>query len=309
MALWNLDRAADRTQYKFTDRESNREVNMAYDYTMWNVQCEERLATVTINNPPINLGTIALYEEFYDLTKELEADESLTVVVLKSENPEFFLAHVDVSYLLTFPIDDEPARAPELTEWHAACLRLRRMNKVTIAQIEGRAGGGGCELASCCDMRFGVHDKTILCQMEVPLGIIPGSCGTQTLPKIVGRNRALEMILAGDDIDAQTAERWGYLNRVFNADEIGPYVDRLSRRIASFSPDAVRLAKESVNIAEPLPDEGFLDETYLFVRSLQTDAAQSTMRRFVEMDGQSRESELRMGEICGTLGDSLGKSG
>lgn len=83
---------------------------MAYDYKMIDVQCEGRVATVTLNNPPINLGTIALYEELYDLTKELSSDDTLTVVVLKSANPEFFMAHVDVEYILTFPIDGEPQR-------------------------------------------------------------------------------------------------------------------------------------------------------------------------------------------------------
>lgn len=274
---------------------------MAYDYMMWDVTCEGRIATVSINNPPINLGTIELYEEFYELSKELSVDESLTVVIIKSANPEFFLAHVDVAYLLTFPIEAEPQKFPELTEWHAACLRLREMNKVTIAQIEGRAGGGGNELASCCDMRFGVKGAAVFCQMEVPLGIIPGSCGTQTLPKIMGRNRALEMILSGDDIDAETAERWGYLNRVFEADDIGPFIDALSKRIASFSPQAVRLAKQSVSNADPSPAEGCLEETYLMSRALRTPEAQDSMRRFLERDGQSREAELRMGEFCGEL--------
>jgi enoyl-CoA hydratase/carnithine racemase len=90
--------------------------------------------------------------------------------------------------------------------------------------------------------------------MEVPLGIIPGSCGTQTLPRIIGRNRALEMILSGHDIDAETAERWGYLNRAFDPDAIGPFVDALANRIATFPSLAVQLAKQSVNYAEPMPD-------------------------------------------------------
>ena len=277
---------------------------MAYDYKMIDVQCEGRVATVTLNNPPINLGTIALYEELYDLTKELSADDTLTVVVLKSANPEFFMAHVDVEYILTFPIDGEPQPASELTEWHAACLRFRTMNKVTIAQIEGRAGGGGCELASCCDMRFGVIGQSVLCQMEVPLGIIPGSCGTQTLPLIMGRNRAMEMIMSGDDIDAVTAERWGYFNRIFKAGDIDTYVEKLSRRIASFPADAVRLAKQSVNSAEVLNQDALLDEAYLMGLALKTPEAQKNMREFIKCDGQSREQELRMGAVCGELNKS-----
>jgi enoyl-CoA hydratase/carnithine racemase len=277
---------------------------MAYDYKMIDVQCEGRVATVTLNNPPINLGTIALYEELYDLTKELSSDDTLTGVVLKSANPEFFMAHVDVEYILTFPIDGEPQRASELTEWHAACLRFRTMNKVTIAQIEGRAGGGGSELASCCDMRFGVIGQSVLCQMEVPLGIIPGSCGTQTLPLIMGRNRAMEMIMSGDDIDAVTAERWGYFNRIFKAGDIDTYVEKLSRRIASFPADAVRLAKQSVNSAEVLNQDALLDEAYLMGLALKTPEAQNNMRKFIECDGQSREQELRMGAVCGELNKS-----
>jgi len=274
---------------------------MSYNYTMFEVCCEGRIATVTINNPPINLGTIALYEEFYSLAKELEADDSLTVVVFKSADPDFFLAHVDIEYLLMFPLEEEAQRADELTEWHAACLSLSSMNKVTIAQVEGRAGGGGCELVSCCDMRFGVLGKTVLCQMEVPLGIVPGSCGSQTLPKIIGRNRALEMILSGQDIDAATAERWGFFNRVFEADQIGPHVDALAKSIASFSPTAVRLAKQSVNNAEPVNIEGHLEEAYFLGVTVQSPEGQKNMRLFVDSGGQSRENELRIGEFCAEL--------
>ena len=109
------------------------------------------------------------------------------------------------------------------------------------------------------------------------------------------------MILSGHDIDAETAERWGYLNRAFDPDAIGPFVDALANRIATFPSLAVQLAKQSVNNAEPMPDEGFLDETYLMARALQTDDAQRNMRRFIELDGQSRESELRMGDFCAEL--------
>ena len=94
------------------------------------------------------------------------------------------------------------------------------MPKITIAQIEGRVGGGGCELIQAFDMRFGVVDKTVINQMEVPLGILPGGGGTQRLPRLLGRGRALEIVLGGEDLDAATAERWGLLNRAFAANEI-----------------------------------------------------------------------------------------
>ena len=106
----------------------------------------------------------------------------------------------------------------------------------------------------------------------------------------------------GQDIDAETAERWGYLNRIFEADQIGPYVDELANRIASFSPMAVRLAKQSVNNAEPVNKDGYLDEAYYLGVTVQSPEAQKNMRLFVDAGGQSRENELRIGEFCADLG-------
>jgi enoyl-CoA hydratase/carnithine racemase len=275
---------------------------MAYEYEHLTVAVDGRVATVTVDNPPINLITTELFQELNALSQELADDPALLVVVMKSANPDFFLAHFDVAAILTFPIDSEPERADQLSDYHAMGERFRTMDKVTIAQIEGRVGGGGSELASSFDMRFGVRGKTKINQMEVPLGILPGGCGTQRLPRMVGRNRALEIILAGDDLDAETAERWGYLNRIFDADEIGPYVDALARRIASFPMEAVRLAKQSVDAADKPIEEGLIEEAYLFQKTLRTDGAQANMKRFLEIGGQTREGELRVGELGGELG-------
>ena len=123
------------------------------------------------------------------------------------------------------------------------CERVRTMDKVTIAQIEGRVGGGGSEFAASMDMRFGVIGKTVVNQMEVPLGILPGGTGTQRLPRLVGRGRAMEIVLGADDLDAETAERWGYLNRIYAAGDIDAKVASLAERIASFPVAAVRLAR------------------------------------------------------------------
>jgi enoyl-CoA hydratase/carnithine racemase len=176
------------------------------------------------------------------------------------------------------------------------------MDKVVIAQIEGRVGGGGSELAASFDMRFGVRGKTKINQMEVPLGILPGGTGTQRLPRLIGRGRAMELILAGDDLDAETAERWGYLNRIYEAKEIGPAVEKLARRIASFPAEAVRLAKQSVDQSDRPLIEGLFEEAYLFDQTLRTAGAKANMRRFLEIGGQTREGELRMGELCAELG-------
>ena len=277
---------------------------MPYNYSLVKVETAGRIATVTVDNPPINLVSLQLYGELSALSKELEADPGLTVVVMKSANPDFFLAHFDVEAILRFPTDGDAQYSPELNDYHQMCERFRTMDKVTIAQIEGRVGGGGSELAANLDMRFGVRGKTVVNQMEVPLGILPGGTGTQRLPRLVGRSRAMEIILAGDDLDAETAERWGYLNRIFEPNEIGRFVDRIARRIASFPVEAVRLAKESVTAADQPLETGLPTEAYLFQRLLRTEGAQRNMKRFLEIGGQTPDGELRMGELAGQLGES-----
>jgi enoyl-CoA hydratase/carnithine racemase len=270
---------------------------MAYQYQLLDVAVHGRVATVTINNPPINIITPALYQELASLVAELQNDDDLTVVVFKSADADFFIAHYDVSNILEFPTDGEAERSLELNDFHIMCERVRTMNKVTIAQIEGRVGGGGSEFAASMDMRFGVVGKTVVNQMEVPLGILPGGTGTQRLPRLVGRGRAMEIVLGADDLDAETAERWGYLNRIYAAGDIDAKVTALAERIASFPVEAVRLAKASVTASELPLQQGLQEEAYLFQRLLRTDSAQHNMQRFMEMGGQTREGELKVGEL------------
>ena len=276
---------------------------MAYEFEFLTVETSGRVATVTIDNPPANVITMELLGELNALSSQLKADTGLTVVIIRSADPEFFLAHFDVAAILDRPTGFEPQRDAQLKPFHVLCERFRTMNKIIIARIEGRVGGGGSELSASFDMRFGVRGKTKVNQMEVPLGIIPGGTGTQRMPRLLGRGRALELILSGDDLDAETAERWGYLNRVFEPDEIGPFVDKLAQRIASFSPQAVRQAKLAVNQAERPWTEGLIEEAYLFEQLLRTDEARRNMQRFLDIGGQTREGELRMDELCAQLGD------
>lgn len=275
---------------------------MAYEYERLNVAVDGKLAVVTINNPPINIFTGELYAEMSALTLELKHDSSLSVVVFKSADPDFFIAHFDVEAIIQFPTDSVPQKDQELNDFHVMCERVRTMDKVTIAQIEGRVGGGGSEFVASMDMRFGVAGKTKINQMEVPLGILPGGTGTQRLPRLVGRGRAMEIVLGADDLDAETAERWGYLNRIFAADEIDEWVMKLAQRIASFPKDAVRLAKQSVNAADLPLAEGLKEEAYLFQKTLRTDGAQTNMRRYMEIGGQTRDGELRVNELSAELG-------
>ncbi len=275
---------------------------MAYDFERIAVTVEGGIARATISNPPMNVMTVELLQELIRLSLEIEADGEVRVLVVKSADPDFFIAHFDVAAILERPTEAPaiPSHKPKL--YHTMCERFRLMPKVSIAQIEGRIGGGGSELAASMDMRFGVLGKTFVNQMEVALGILPGGSGTQRLPRLIGRGRALEVILGCDDLDAETAEAWGYLNRALGADEIGPFVDRLARRVASFPAQAVALAKQAVNAAEKPIAEGLADEAHLFDILLRTPEAKANMARFLEIGGQTREAERRMGALCAELG-------
>lgn len=274
---------------------------MAYDsYKLLHVSQTGAVVTAVVDAPPINVITMELFGELAALAEELEADPAALVFVLKSADPDFFLAHFDVSLLIAMA-DAPGAPGGEVNTYHEMCARFQRMNTVTIAQIEGRVGGGGAELSMSFDMRFGVIGKTVINQMEVPIGIIPGGTGTQRLPRLVGRARALEIILGAEDLDAETAENWGWLNRALPADRIDPHVAALAQRIASFPPEAVRLAKRSIE-ASALPlDEGCVIEAGLFQQALFSDAARTQMRRFMALGGQTRKAELKVAELSAAV--------
>lgn len=186
---------------------------------------------------------------------------------------------------------DVGTKPTELGFFHALVDRFRTMPKATIAQVDGIARGGGSELVLSCDMRFGALGKTVLAQPEVGLGVIPGGSGTQRLPRLVGRARALEIVLGCDDVPADLAERWGYLNRALPPTELGPFVDRLARRIASFPPEAVALAKASVDASMSSPVPGLLEEAHAFNRTLALPDTRRRMRAFMEGGGQTLEVE------------------
>lgn len=278
---------------------------MNYDYPHLTVTVRDGVATVLIDNPPINLMTSGLFRSLAKVSVDLSKDDDVRVVVLRSANPEFFIAHFDVAAILEFPTDGEAVEEPELGGFDRMCEAYRTMGKVTIAELRGRVGGGGAELSSACDMRFGDLETFQWNQMEVPLGILPGGGGTQRIPHLIGIGRAMEVVLGADDVDGETAERWGFLNRAMSGDSLSAYVDALAKRIASFPPAAVREAKRAVNASvERSLDEGLKYESYLFQVLLRDVDAQPSMRQYLDAGGQTRDVELRIGSVMGELFDS-----
>jgi enoyl-CoA hydratase/carnithine racemase len=258
---------------------------------------------VTIDAPPVNVITVPLLAELTACLEALSVDDAVSVVLLRSADPQFFLAHFDVAAILAIPSDQPAVRPTELNRFTALCELVRTMPKVTVCEIAGRVGGGGAELAASCDLRFGALGGFRLNQMEVPLGIIPGGTGTQRLPRLVGAGRALEIVLGGIDVDAATAERWGWLNRALPDDDLAAHVATLVRRIAGFPPQALAAAKRSVRAAEELPlREALLDEAHLFAGTLRDPEARRRMEAFLAAGGQTRDVELEVAEVVGRLG-------
>jgi enoyl-CoA hydratase/carnithine racemase len=279
---------------------------VAYDYERLRVRVEHGVAFATLASPPLNVMTLPLFGDLARFAVEVESDPDVRALVLRSDDPDFWIAHFDVEAILGFPIEAPALRASRVEDnpFHAMCERFRTMPKATLAEIGGRVGGGGHELAMSCDMRFGALGRTLINQPEVALGILPGGTGTQRLPRLVGRGRALELILGCEDLDAATAERWGLLNRALAPAELRPFVERLARRIARFPAAAVAAAKRSVLAAEHGLEDGLLDESLAFQQLLRTPEAQRALRRFLERGGQTRDGERRLGALCSELADA-----
>jgi enoyl-CoA hydratase/carnithine racemase len=197
------------------------------------------IRTVTFSNPPINMFLPTTIVELGALMTDLEADPSVKVVVFQSANPDFYIAHLDVA---------KAAERPEvLGLWRDFVLRLSSTPVVSIAKIRGRTRGIGNEFVLACDMRFASRHNTLFGNPEVGVGLIPGGGALEWLPRLVGRSRALEIVLSADDFDADIAERYGWVNRSLDDDDIDSFVDTLVRRLASFDREVLAAAKAQIN--------------------------------------------------------------
>jgi enoyl-CoA hydratase/carnithine racemase len=195
--------------------------------------------TITFSNPPINMFVPATIVELAALMTDLEANPSVKVVVFQSDNPEFFVAHLDV------------AKAAQQREvlglWRDFVLRLSSAPVVSIAKVRGRTRGIGNEFVLACDMRFASRQNALFGNPEVGVGLIPGGGALEWLPRLVGRSRALEIALSADDFDADIAERYGWVNRTLDDDDLDSFVDALAGRLASFDREVLAAAKAQIN--------------------------------------------------------------
>ena len=211
---------------------------------------------VTFDHPPINTITATTVVELAELVGLIEEDEDLNVVVFDSANPDFYLAHYDVEH--------DPGRTAALgvgpTGMHAwvdLLVRLSRAPVVSIASIRGRARGAGSEFVLACDLRFASRESAVLGQFEVGAGVVPGGGPMARLSRLVGRGRALEILLVADDVDGPRAEQYGYVNRAIADDRLDEEVDEIAARLARFDHDAIARTKSYVDRVTLPPDGEF----------------------------------------------------
>jgi len=256
--------------------------------------------TVTFNNPPINLVNPETILELQEIVGRIEASSELVVVVFDSAHPDFYFARYDLSRAGETPTAPGPTGLPT---WIDLTTRLEQSRVISIASVRGRARGAGSEFALACDLRFASIERAFFGQPEVAAGVIPGGGAIERLPRLAGRAKALEIIIGADDFDAQTAERYGWINRALPDAELDDFVDHFARRIAKFDRFAISEAKRLVNrAAVPPQPEALLESQTSFLKAVQRpEVRERGLRaRSVAVEAGA-DFELRLGHYLGQV--------
>ena len=269
------------------------------DFETLKLRHEGAVLFADIAAPPMNLLGTELVRDLVSLIQHTEADDDLQVLVFRSADPDYFISHVDVTR-----IGEYRQEAAKLAGEASLGLLFRHLSAsrlVTIAQIEGRVRGAGSEFVLACDMRFAARESAIFGQPEAGLGSIPGAGGIQHLVRLMGRARALEVMLSADDYDAELAERYGWINRALPARTLGEFVTALAHRIGRFPAAAQVVLKDRVNAIALAAAEDFRRDSDLFVECSRNPHAQSRMQAAMTHGLQTRDAELALGGMVGAL--------
>jgi len=255
---------------------------------------------VVFDSPPFNIVDAAMFDGLQDVLARMDASPSLRVVVFESAIPEFYLAHFDLTGKIgNITTAVGSSGLPILID---TFVRLTKSPVVSIAKIRGCVRGVSSEFVLACDMRFASRENMRLGHPEVGVGLHPGGGGTERLPQLVGRGRALEIVLGADDFDGDTAARYGYVNRALPDAELDDFVDVLARRIASFDRRAIAAAKNLVNQVSLPSADRLLDALNSFQKALTWPEAQQRIQALLKR-GLQREAdfEKRWPAVLGTL--------
>jgi enoyl-CoA hydratase/carnithine racemase len=255
---------------------------------------------VTIDHPPLNIFSPEMLPQVNEIITAIETDEQVKVVVFDSAVEGFFLIHLDFLANLD-ELAHLPPGATGLHPWPEMLVRLSRAPVVSIASLRGRTTGMGSELALACDMRFASREKAILSQFEVGAGLVPGGGPMARLSRLMGRGRALEVILSADDVPADLAERYGYVNRSLPDADLDGFVDALATRIASFGKQTISDTKRLVNVAS-LPADIEIESGWdACVASMARPATQQRIKTLIE------RGFCKPGDAENHLGNFVGK--
>ena len=249
--------------------------------------------------PPMNLLGPELVRDLVSLIQRAEADGNVRVLVFASADPDYFISHVDLTRVAEYR-----AEAAKLTGEASIALLFRYLSTsrlVTIAQIEGRVRAAGSEFVLACDMRFGARESAIFGQFEPAFGLLPGGGAAQHLTRLMGRARALEVMLSAEDYDAELAERYGWINRALPGDELGGFVNALAHRIARFPAAGHTLVKDRVNAIALAPIEDFRRDSDLFGEAVRAPEAQRLTAAAMEKGFQTHDAELALGRVLADL--------
>ncbi len=257
---------------------------------------------VTIDHPPLNIFGPDTIPQLDEVITAIETDEAVKVVVFDSAVEGFFLTHYD----FVAPVENTTRLPPGPTGLQPLpdmLVRLSRAPVVSIASIRGRATGVGSELALACDMRFASREKAILSHFEVGAGVVPGGGPMARLPRLMGRGRALEVLLGADDIPGDLAERYGYVNRSFPDADLDAFVESLATRIASFDKRALSETKRFADVASLPPDFEIAPEWDVCLASIMRPAAQERIKKLIDLGfHKTGDVENRLGYHVGQLG-------
>ena len=270
---------------------------MTHERTITLERRTPKIARVTFANPPANLIVSETVTRLDEILRELDDDPDIQVVVFTSGVPDFFFNHFDLAAAGDFPVPQGEHAVPM---WTDIVLRLSRAPYITVAAIRGRTRGGGNELALAFDLRYASRERAIFGQPEVGGGLLPGGGGTERLPRFIGRDRALEVILSSDDYDASSAERWGWITRALPDAELDDFVDAIAARLASFDRTSLASAKTMVNRASLPPDADLVTAYGEFAHSMTLPGYLSRAAGAEALVPQlGLDFELRMGEYIG----------
>ena len=277
--------------------ESHREGELVFETL--NVRSEGAVIFVEISAPPMNLEGPELVRDLVSLIQQAEADETVQVLVFKSADPDYFISHVDVTR-----IKENREAAAKLTGDPSIGQMLRHLSAsrlISIAQIEGRVRGVGSEFVLACDMRFAARESAIFGQFEPSFGVIPGAGGAQHLTRLMGRGRALEVMLSAQDYDADLAAAYGWINRALPADELNNFVRSLALRIAGFPAMGHAVVKERVNAIALPTVEDIRRDSDLFLEGTRTNKFQELTQAAMKRGFQTRDAEMNLAQLVADL--------